>query len=69
MLPSLVKFSHFQYATLEMLKEALNNYPIINLRFLINTHTLQSIVKTPPACIMQLIRTPNHIFYRIIAPE
>ena len=39
MLPSLVTFSHFQYATLEMLKEALNNYPIINLRFLINTHT------------------------------
>ena len=27
------KFSHFQYATLEMFKAALNNYSVLKLRF------------------------------------
>ena len=27
------KFSHFQYATLEMFKAALNNYSMLKLRF------------------------------------
>ena len=27
------KFSHFQYATLEMFKAALNNYSMVKLRF------------------------------------
>ena len=38
MLPISGKFSHFQYATLEMFKAALNNYSMLKLRFLINTH-------------------------------
>ena len=38
MLPISDKFSHFQYATLEMFKAALNNYSMLKLRFLINTH-------------------------------
>ena len=33
------KFFHFQYATLEMFKAALNNYSMLKLCFLINTHT------------------------------
>ena len=63
------KFFHFQYATLEMFKAALNNYSMLKLCFLINSHTFTCIVKTSPISIMQLIRTPNHIFYRRIAPK
>ena len=33
------KFSHFQYAISEMFKAALNNYSMLKLHFLINTHT------------------------------
>ena len=33
------KFFHFQYATLEMFKGALNNYSMLKLRFLINIHS------------------------------
>ena len=33
------KFLHFQYATLEMFKGALNNYSMLKLRSFINTHT------------------------------
>ena len=33
------KFSHFQYATREMCKAALNNYSMLKLRFPISTHT------------------------------
>ena len=61
------KFSYFQYAALEMFKVALNNYSMRKLFFLINTLTFTCIVKTSPISIMQLIRTPNHIFYRRIA--
>ena len=32
------KFSHFHHASLEMFKMALNNYSMLKLRFLINTH-------------------------------
>ena len=32
------KFLHFQYATLEMFKGALNNYSMLKLRSFINTH-------------------------------
>ena len=58
------KFSYFQYPTLEMFKAALNNYSVLKCFFLINTLTFTCIVKTYPIGIMQLIRTPNHIFYR-----
>ena len=61
------KFSYFQFATLKMFKAALNNYSMLKLCFLINSHTFTCIVKTSPISIMQLIRTPNHIFYRRIA--
>ena len=57
------KFSFSQYATLEMFKAALNNYSMLKLFFLINTLTFTCLVKTSPISIMQLIRTPNHIFY------
>ena len=63
------KFSYFQYAALEMFKVALNNYSMRKLFFLINTLTFTCIVKTSPISIMQLIRTPNHIFYRRFAPN
>ena len=33
------KFFHFQYATLEMCKGVLNNYSMLKLLFLTNTHT------------------------------
>ena len=33
------KFSYFQFATLKMFKAALNNYSMLKLCFLINTHT------------------------------
>ena len=70
MLPSLViKFFHFQYATREMCKGALKNYSMLKLRFFITPTFLQCIVKTSPISIMQLIRTPSHIFYRGIAPK
>ena len=40
MLPSFSdKFSHFQYATLEIFKAASNNYSVLKLRFLINNLT------------------------------
>ena len=32
------KFFHFQYATLEMFKGALNNYSLIMLKLLFNQH-------------------------------
>ena len=63
------KSSYFQYATLEMFKAALNNCSMLKLFFLINTLTFACIVKTSPISIMQIIRTPNHIFYRRIAPK
>ena len=63
------KCSYFQYAILEMFKLALNNCSVLKLCFLINTLTFTCIVKTSPISIMQLIRTPNHIFYRRIAPK
>ena len=63
------KSSYFQYATLEMFKAALNNCSMLKLFFLINTLTFTCIVKTSPISIMQIIRTPNHIFYRRIAPK
>ena len=64
------KFFHFQYATREMCKEALNNYSMLKLRcFLISTHTFAMYCKKSPISIMQLIRPPNHIFYCRIAPK
>ena len=57
------KFFHFQYATLEMFKGALNNYSLIMLKLLFNQRLPFSI------SIMQIIRTPNHIFHRRIAPK
>ena len=63
-------FFHFQYATLEMFKGALNNYSLVKLRFFKSTPTLlQCIIKTSPISVMQLIRTLNHIFYHRIAPK
>ena len=62
------KFFHFQYATLEMFKGALNNYTMLKLLF--NQHPpLCNVLKTSPINIVQLIRTPNHIFYCRIAPK
>ena len=59
------KFFHFQYATWEMCKRALNNYSLLKFRFLINTHTFGMYwKKKSPISIMQLIRVPDHIFYR-----
>ena len=53
------KFSHFQYATLEMFKVTLNIFNA-KITFFKSTPTfLQCIVKTPPISSMQLIRTPN----------
>ena len=43
-----VKFSHFQYATLEMFKTTLNNYLMLKLRFLINTFTFAMYCKNVP---------------------
>ena len=64
------KFFHFQYATLEMFKGELNNYSLVKLLFFKSTPTLlQCIVKRSPISIMQLIRTPNHIFYHGITPK
>ena len=63
------KFSYFQYVTLEMFKATLNNYSMLKLCFLINTLTFTCIVKTCPISIMQLIRTPNRIIDRRIAPK
>ena len=64
------KFFHFQYAALEMFKKALNNYSVLKLHFFQSTPTFfQFIVKTSLISIMQLIRTPNNIFYHIIAPK
>ena len=59
-----VKFSHFQYATWEMCKGALNNYSMLKLRFFNQHSLLQCIVKTSPISIMQLIRTRNHILFQ-----
>ena len=64
------KFYYFQYATLEMFKGAFNDYSMLKLGFFIDTqHFLQCILKTSPISIMQLIWTPNHIFYLRIAPK
>ena len=64
-----VKLSHFQYATWEMCKGALNNYSMLKLRFFNQHSLLQCIVKTSPISIMQLIRTRNHTFYHRITPK
>ena len=58
------KFTHFQYATLEIFKWVLNNYSVWKLRFF-NQQPMY--VKMSPISIMQLTRIPNHIFYRKIA--
>ena len=42
------KFFNFQYANLEMFKEALNNYSMLKSRFFINTHTFTMYCKTSP---------------------
>ena len=46
------KFSHFQYATMEMFKAALNNYLMLELHFLNKYPLLQCIVKMFPISIM-----------------
>ena len=63
------KFYHFQYAALEMFQGALNNYSMLKFFFFINTHVWQCIVKASSIFIMQLLKTPNHIIYRRIAPK
>ena len=47
------KFSHSQYASLEMFKSALNNYSMLKLRFLC------IIVKTSPVRVMYKDTKPN----------
>ena len=65
------KFYHFQDAALEMFKRTFRNYSVLKLLFffLSALTLLQCIVKISPMSIMQLIRTPNHIFYQGIAPK
>ena len=64
------KFFHFQYATREMCKEALNNYSMLKLRvFLISTHTVAMYCKNVSHQYYATNRTPNHIFYRRVAPK
>ena len=59
------KFFHFHYATRESCKGALNDCSMLKSEATL----LQCIVKASPFSIMQLIRTPNNIFYHRIAPK
>ena len=57
------KFFHFQYATLEMFKGALNNYTVLKLLF--NQHpTFCNVLKN-----VSYQYHANHIFYCRIAPK
>ena len=63
------KFYNFQHATLEIIKGVFNDCSVLKLRlFSVKTPTLlQRIVKRSPISIMQLIKTPKHIFYGRVA--